>query len=404
LYRFHALVDDGIRLYVDGYLIIDGWQDGAVRGMTADHRLAAGNHSLRVEYYERSGEAKVRVWWEQLSAYPDWRGEYWANRSLAGSPVMIRNDAAIDFNWGYGSPAPGLPPDNFSARWARTLHFDGATYRFHVVVDDGVRLWVDDRLLIDEWRDGSRRELVADQAIAWGTHTVQVQYYERANDALLRVWWEVVPPSTYPDWKGEYWSNAALNGSPALVRNDAAIDFNWGTGAPAFGLPVDDFSSRWSRWVDFQAGAYRLYAQADDGIRCYLDGNLVLDEWHQSMADEVYMVDVVISGPRRLVVEHFERSGGALARFWWKRTGPVPTMTPTPTPTPGKPTPTMTPTSVPTITPTATPTSASTVTPTPTTTPSPTPTETPTETSTPTPTSTDTPTETSTPTPTDTAE
>ena len=403
-YRFHALVDDGLRLYVDGYLILDGWQDGSQREITADHKLAAGIHSLRVEYYERRGEARVRVWWEQLSAYPDWRGEYWSNRNLAGSPVLVRNDAAIDFNWGQASPALGLPADGFSARWVRTLHFDAATYRFHVLVDDGVRLWVGDQLLIDQWRDGSQRELVAEQAIAWGAHTVQVQYYEHANDALIRVWWEVAPSPSYADWKGQYWTNPALSGSPALVRNDTAIDFNWGTGSPGPGLPADGFSSRWSRWVEFQAGAYRLYAQADDGIRCYLDGSLVVDEWHDSAGDGVYMVDLVLSGPRRLVVEYFERSGGAMARFWWKRTGPVPTLTPTTTPTSPKPSPTMTatPTTVPTVTPTptGTPTSAPTMTPTPTATPTPTETETPTPT--PTGTETPTPTETETPTPTST--
>ena len=54
-----------------------------------------------------------------------------------GQPALIRNDAAIDFNWGLGSPAPGLPADNFSARWQRRQDFDTATYRFYLRVDDG---------------------------------------------------------------------------------------------------------------------------------------------------------------------------------------------------------------------------------------------------------------------------
>ena len=40
---------------------------------------------------------------------PDWMGEYWANPSLTGSPTLVRNDWAVDFDWGTGSPAPGLP-------------------------------------------------------------------------------------------------------------------------------------------------------------------------------------------------------------------------------------------------------------------------------------------------------
>jgi len=48
-------------------------------------------------------------------AYPaTWRGEYFANRWLAERPVLIRQDSAVDFQWGTGSPAPGVPADNFS--------------------------------------------------------------------------------------------------------------------------------------------------------------------------------------------------------------------------------------------------------------------------------------------------
>ncbi|MBC8448822.1 MAG: SH3 domain-containing protein [Chloroflexi bacterium] len=377
LYRFRAVVDDGLRLYVDGYLVLDGWRDGSRREMSAEHKLSAGNHSLRLEYYDRSGEALIQLGWEKVTTYPDWRGEYWNNRGLEGTPVLTRNDATVDFNWGLGAPAVGIPADNFSARWTRPLYFDAATYRFHVLVDDGVRLWVDDRLIIDEWRDGSRREVVAEQALAQGAHTVQVQYYDRVGEALIRLWWEKVPAPSFTDWKGEYWANRELSGHPLLARNDVGIDFDWQTGAPAPGLPADGFSARWSRWVDLETGLYRFYALADDGIRCYLDGSLILDEWHDSVGDEVYVFDLVLAGPRRLVVEYYEQTGGAQVKFWWKWVGAPPSPTPTATPTPAQAT--ATPTRVPTRTPTptATPTSAPTLTPTPTVTPTDTPTVTP---------------------------
>jgi hypothetical protein len=323
-YRFHALVDDSVRLYVDNQLVVDAWQDGARREVTGERNLSAGNHSLRVEYYERAGNALIRVWWEKLSSYPDWKGEYWSNRSLRGSPVVVRNDAQIAFNWGRSAPATGVPADDFSARWTRSARFDAATYRFHVVVDDGARLWVDDRLIIDTWRDGAVRERTADRALTQGTHTLRVEFYERTGEAQIHVWWEKVSSPSYPDWKGEYWSNRRLRGDPALVRNDAAIDFQWGTGAPATGLPADEFSVRWSRRANFQSGVYRFYGWADDGIRIRVDGNLVVDEWHDSSGDEVYMADVTLSGQHRVVVEYYERGGKALAKVWWRRVGDVP--------------------------------------------------------------------------------
>jgi len=360
LYRFHAVVDDGVRLWVGDALVIDAWRDGGRREVTADHRLWAANHRLRVEYYERSGDALVHIWWEKLASYPDWKGQYWSNRRLEGSPVVVRNDGKIDFNWRRGAPANGLPGDNFSARWTRKAEFDAATYRFHVAVDDGARLWVDDRLILDTWHDGGVREVTADHALARGTHHLRVEYYERTGDARIRVWWKKVSSPSYLDWKGEYWSNRGLKGSPALVRNDKAVDFNWGKEAAAAGLPADNFSARWSRQVTFEPGVYRFHAWADDGIRLYVDGKLVVDEWHESSGDEVYVADLKLSGQPRLVVEYYERGDKAQLKVWWKRVGdlPAPTSTPTPTATP-EPTvpPTATPTATPepTVPPTATP-------------------------------------------------
>ncbi len=107
------------------------------------------------------------------------------------------------------------------------------------------------------------------------------------------------------------------------MRNDKNIDFNWDTGAAAVGLPKDDFSVRWSRQASFQSGRYRFQAWADDGIRVYIDDQLIVDEWH-SASDEVYTIDLGLDGMRRIVVEYYERGGEARIRFWWKRTGNTP--------------------------------------------------------------------------------
>ncbi len=282
----------------------------------------------------------------------DWRGEYFANTNLGGQPVLTRNDWTVDFNWGSGAPAAGLPADGFSARWTRAFEFDSATYRFYVTVDDGARLYVDGQLVLNEWRDSSVREVFADVPLARGGHTIRLEYYERTGVAQVRLRWERLGPVTFPDWKGEYWSNLNLTGNPTLTRNDRNIDFNWGTGAPAVGIAADGFSARWSRTVTLQPGLYRLFAQADDGIRVYMDGRLVINEWHDNDASMAYPIDIAFTGTHTLVVEYYERSGGAAARFWWQLLFAFPTATP-----PGQapsPTPTYTPTHTPTATATAT--------------------------------------------------
>jgi len=322
LYRFHALVDDGMRLYVEGALVLDTWRDGSRREVTADVQLAAGTHALRVEYYERNGTAVAALWWERLATYPDWKGEYWPNRDLNGQPALVRNDQAIDFDWGKNGPATSIPGDRFSARWTRKAAFEKGTYRFYVLVDDGMRLWVDDQPVIDAWSDHDAQWLTTDYALVEGTHTVRVEYYERIGNAQIRVWWEKVGAPAYPDWKGEYWPNRNLDGESALVRNDQAIDWNWGANSASPGLPADDFSVRWTGKATFEGMAYRFHALVDDGVRLWVDDKLVIDAWYDHSAHEVTGDLAIVRGWHPIRVEYYERSGDARIHVWWEPQAP----------------------------------------------------------------------------------
>ena len=280
----------------------------------------------------------------------DWRGDYWANSTLSGAPALVRNDTAVFFDWGSGSPAPGLPADQFSARWTRRLDFDAGVYQFFVEVDDGARVFVDDQLVLDEWRAGSQRVASATVPLAAGRHTLRVDYFERTGQALVRFWWE--RQVSFTGWEGRYYANRNLQGDPAVVRDDAAINFDWGSDGPAPAVGVDNFSVRWQRTVALDAGRYRFYARMDDGLRARIDGQLLVDEW-QDGPDRTVATDVDLpGGSYQIEVEYYEHTGGALVSFWWDLApAPTPTYTSTWTPTP---TPTSTPTFVPSSTPTAT--------------------------------------------------
>jgi DNA-binding beta-propeller fold protein YncE len=122
--------------------------------------------------------------------YPTtWRGEYFANRWLAERPVLIRNDAAINFVWQGNPPDPSVPADNFSTRWQRYVWFDAGTYRFTLGVDDGARLWVDDRLLIEAWQDPQVATFQANVILNQGYHRVRLEYYEAGGWAGVQLSW-----------------------------------------------------------------------------------------------------------------------------------------------------------------------------------------------------------------------
>lgn len=194
VYLFEATVDDGMRIYIDNALVLDAWAAGPTRTVTATSNVAAGPRNVRIEYFEKTGQATIAVSWNRISNFV-WRGEYWANPTLSGTASLTRDDPTINFNWGTGGPGGGLPADNFSARWTVTTRFEAATYRFHAWVDDGVRLWVDDVLIIDSWLAAAPREVTADYALTAGDHRVRVEYFEATGGAEIRVWWKARPPS-----------------------------------------------------------------------------------------------------------------------------------------------------------------------------------------------------------------
>jgi hypothetical protein len=319
LYHFHAIMDDGMRVYVDDELLIDEWQDEAEREVVASRYMSAGNHALRVEYYEQGHRALANFWWEKDHPYPDWKGIYWDNQNLLGNPVLIRNDPQISFDWQMGSPSGAVPSEHFSVRWTRTMGFEEGIYRFNALVDDGVRIWVDDTLIIDAWSDHQLHELSADHLIAGaGAHIVRVEYYDNTIHARIHVSYAKVGAPSYPYWKGEYFTNPYLSGDPILVRSDRSLEFDWEDKAPAPSLPADGFSVRWTRERKFDPGIYRFYFRVDDGVRFYVDDELVLKEWHQTWG-EVYDVEVKLPWKPKLTVEMFEDMGDARIRVWWER-------------------------------------------------------------------------------------
>jgi PKD repeat protein len=316
-YRFYVWVDDGVRLWIDGHLIIDQWHDSAATTYSASVPLADGVHSLRMEYYERSGGALAQLAWERLESYPDWKAEYYNNPNLGGAPIIVRNDFSVNFDWGTGSPDPGLPADDFSARWTRSVSFPAGAYRFYVRVDDGVRLWIDGNLVIDQWHDGAPTTYSADVNLTDGWHNLRIEYYERSGGALAQLAWERL--DYYPDWKAEYYNNGKLQGSPVRVRNEAGIDYNWGLGSPAPGVPADNFSARWTRKVDFQGGTYVFSVWVDDGVRLWIDDALVIDSWKDSKSRLIQAERQISGGKHRVKVEYYEHSGVAQIEVTWQR-------------------------------------------------------------------------------------
>jgi hypothetical protein len=120
-------------------------------------------------------------------------GEYFGGIALSGQR-LTRVDPTVDFNWAALSPDPTLPADNFSARWTGRVKTSAAgTYTFAVQSDDGVRLWLNGQLLVNNWTDHATTENSVSLALGAGVWVdLRMEYYERAGGAVARLLW--TPP------------------------------------------------------------------------------------------------------------------------------------------------------------------------------------------------------------------
>lgn len=120
-----------------------------------------------------------------------WKGSYYGDKYF-GEFVAERKDPEIRFNWYTGRPFDGMPEDRFSVRWEKGEFFREGWYRFTTVADDGVRVYVDDQLIIDGWKIQPATEYKGDVFLREGRHKLVVEYYEEAEDAQISVSWEPI--------------------------------------------------------------------------------------------------------------------------------------------------------------------------------------------------------------------
>jgi uncharacterized repeat protein (TIGR03806 family) len=134
---------------------------------------------------------------------------------------------------------------------------------------------------------------------------------------------------------GYYWSNVTsaaftapgFNVAPSLVRTDATVNFNWGSGSPDPSISVDNFTVRWTGAVQAQfTEAYTFYTDTDDGVRVWLNGQLIIDKWVDQGPTTWASnpINLVAQQRYNIRMEYYEHGGGAQAQLFWSSplTGP----------------------------------------------------------------------------------
>ena len=119
-------------------------------------------------------------------------GEYFS-RGSSSKPTFGRLDPQVRFDWGDGRPGPGLKEDHFQVRWTGMVQPKFTErYVFELVADDGVRLWVDGQLLVDQWDFHNRQtKMRGEVALQAGRkHDLKLEYFEFSGKAFVSLYWQ----------------------------------------------------------------------------------------------------------------------------------------------------------------------------------------------------------------------
>jgi len=129
------------------------------------------------------------------------KGEYFNNTNFSGKPVFSRIDKVIEFDWKEGSPGKGIPIDSYAIRWSGKLKSPvEGVYKITGNADDGLRIYLDGELIIDQWRGGSRR-LIESDAIRFEKeriYDIKIEYLEQKYGSYISVGWTIDPYVNIP--------------------------------------------------------------------------------------------------------------------------------------------------------------------------------------------------------------
>jgi regulation of enolase protein 1 (concanavalin A-like superfamily) len=370
-YTFEVESSDGAALTVNGQVLVNQLGVQADSKHTGTIAMTAGTKvPITLVYQNLSNTSQVHLRWQSPSQpyeivqvtqlYPATSaamtstglyGTYYNNITdgvdfdpTTVTPTASRLDPTVNFNWNGAAPISGVGGDYFGASWNGQVQIPcTGSYSFCITGDDGVRLWIDGALVDNGWNYQGPTQYCPPSATAYtagSLHTVRMDYFQGGGGSVAYLQWNsscagngtiptgdlipsVVPPPPTNGLSGTYYSNIDFTGA-ATSEIDPTVNFNWNGSSPATNIGGDNWSAEWTGQIQIPCtDNYQFCVVGDDGVRLWIDGNLVDDGWvaqgPTTYCDSVSGTSMAeTAGTMHDVkMDYFQAGGGSVAQLEW---------------------------------------------------------------------------------------
>jgi hypothetical protein len=267
-------------------------------------------------------------------------GEYFAGNNFQQAE-MVRLDPAIAFSQPRGTPESVIPSGPYSVRWTGQVEARySQTYTFSLRTNGGVRVYVNDQLLIDDFTPHPLSTSTGTVALQAGQkYDLRVDYFQDSTGpSNIHLRWSsasqtnqiIRKPDLFSDQSvtlpggvgliGEYFKSVDFT-HPVLTRLDPLIDFNFKQGGPDPEIASVPFSIEWTGQVQaVYSEPYTFHTQADDGTRLYINGQMVIDDLqkHPAKLDSSTPIDLQAGEKYDVQLDYFASNiAPSSCKFLW---------------------------------------------------------------------------------------
>jgi hypothetical protein len=311
VHTFSTVSNDGVRLFLNGQLIINNWTvHGTTTDTSAGITLQAGvRYSITMEYFENLGYGVSQLLWRppgatSSSAIPQARllpsassPSNQAPTVNAGPDQTITLPASANLT---GTASDDGQPGALTTTWSRVSGPGTVTFG-----------------------NASARSTTASFSAA-GTYVLRLSASDTAltstDDVTITV---NASSSTGTGLTGRYYNGINFN-TLVFTRVDPTVNFTWGNNSPGTGVPVDGFSIRWTgQLAPTVSGTYTFSTSSNDGVRVFLNNQLIINNWtvHGTTTNTSAGITLQAGVRYPITMEYFENAGWGVSILSWTPPG-----------------------------------------------------------------------------------